>query len=141
MILSTIVAAALSVTQAGYVWTLYEDGASVTLAHEQPDTAALATTLECTAGSGAAKLSVYEAPARAEFVTIRSGQASTAAQSAPLAGAPDALSASIRTDHPVFAAFAASGELSMTAGEAVLTVKVAPGDLDKLRRFSQLCTG
>ena len=141
MITSTVIAAALVLGQTGYVWTLYENDPAVTLAHEQPDTAALKTTLECDRGSGAAKLSIYGATAIPAFVTVRSGQASAAAESGALAGAPDALTTTIRTDHPVFSAFAASGALTVVAGASDLTVKVGQADLAKLRRFTQLCSG
>ena len=141
MMLTTVIAAALALSQAGYVWTLYENDPGVTLAHEQADTGDLKTTLECARGSGAAKLAIFGAASRPEFVTVRSGQASAAAESAALAGAPDALTTTIRTDHPVFAAFAATGDLTVAAGQASLSVKVTEADLGKLRRFAQLCTG
>ncbi len=133
--------AVLALGQSGFVWSLYEEGASVTLAHEAPDTGALSTTMECRRGTGAARVSVYGVGSHAEFVTFRAGQASAVAEAGPTPGSPDARSATVRTDHPVFTAFSASGVMTVVAGAQSLTVVVPSGDLAKVRRFAQLCSG
>ena len=49
--------------------------------------------------------------------------------------------AAVRADHPVFAAFLASGRLTLTLGDQSQTVEIDRANLSKLRRFAELCTG
>lgn len=51
------------------------------------------------------------------------------------------LETALRADHPVFAAFLASGRLTLAIGDQTSVVSLERGDLPKLRRFAELCTG
>jgi hypothetical protein len=126
-----LLAAALtgqSPEQARWTWTLYDsdDGGRVVLANEIPDTPSLRATLECEPGSGAIMVSVFDREgAGPGYVSIRSGQASTASQG-ELAedGGATRLTASMRMDHPVFAAFLETRLLTLHQGENHWTVRL-----------------
>lgn len=119
-----------------WTWSLYE-GDTVVLAQEVPDTARLSVTFECLPGSSVARLTLYEGrggvpgPAR-----ITAGEAAAPVE---LGARPRALT--LRTDHPVFAAFAARGRMTVTAGDAGTVIGVDMPHIDKLRRFVALCSG
>ena len=51
------------------------------------------------------------------------------------------LKLALRTDHPVFAAFAADGRLTAAVGAQRRAVEVPRPHLAKLRRFTELCSG
>ncbi|WP_082572579.1 hypothetical protein [Brevundimonas sp. Root1423] len=121
-----------------WTWTLYPDAAPVVLANEVPDTANLRATLECDPGSSVARLTLYGIP-RTGMARITAGDAVAMAEAAPARG--DATRLTLRTDHPVFAAFAASGEMNVLVGDHRRPVEVPAGHLAKLRRFSELCSG
>lgn len=122
-----------------WTWTLYEEGGAMVLANEVPDTPQLRATLECEPGSGAARLSLYGGSPAAGFGAASSGEASTAVQAG--VSRTGALTAMLRTDHPVFASFAASGELTLAVGDQRRRVWVEAPHLPKLRSFAARCGG
>lgn len=122
-----------------WTWALYE-GDSITLANEIPDTPRLRATFECDPGSSVAKMTLYGgAPSANGIAQVSAGQSN--ATVAVSVGARGAGVLTVRTDHPVFAAFTASGQLSVRASETGVTVVVEPDHLAKLRRFAELCAG
>jgi hypothetical protein len=119
-----------------WTWTLYDDDPLV-LANEVPDTARLRSTFECEPGSSVVRLSLYpSAPARG-FARVTAGSASTTAPVEPARG--EGLRLVLRSDHPVFAAFAADGHLGVMIGDAHRDIEVQRVHLAKLRRFAELC--
>lgn len=121
-----------------WTWTLYEDEARVALANEVPDTANLRFTLECDPASGVARVTFYGRAAQAGMARVTAGQASAITESTAERGT---LKLALRTDHPVFAAFAADGRLATAVGEQRRAVEVPRPHLAKLRRFAELCSG
>ena len=132
-----------SVQSVAWTWTLYEGEGPVVLANEVPDTPQLRTTFECTPGSGVARVSVYGGTLNAGFASVTSGSGASAAQaqSQAEAGRGGKLSLAVRTDHPVFSQFVATGDLSVAVGSQHQTIAVATEHLAKLRRFADLCSG
>lgn len=131
--------------QARWTWTLYDpgDGGRVVLANEIPDTPSLRATLECDPGDGAVLVSVFGRDgADAGYVSIRSGQASTASQG-ELADEGDVtrLTASMRMEHPVFAAFLETRTLTLHQGENRWTVRVGARHSILLTDFAAACGG
>lgn len=142
MILAIIAAAGALVLQGprdGWTWTLYEDAGNLVLANEIPDTEHLRVTLECDAGSGAATVRMYGFGPAAGYAQLRAGQATAQSQSDP--DADGSLGVGMRIDHPVFAAFSASGRLDVSSGGRAGIVTVNRANLAKLRRFGELCAG
>lgn len=134
---------ALLATQAtppdpAWTWTLYADEARVALANEVPDSPSLRFTLECDPASGVARAAFYGGAAEAGMARVTAGEASAITESATERGA---LKLTLRTDHPVFAAFAAQGRLTAAVGEQRRDVEVPRPHLAKLRRFAELCSG
>lgn len=141
--MKTILAAiaALSIqTAPAWTWTLYE-GPTITLANEVPDTSRLRATFECAPHSNIARLTLYGgAPAANGFAQVTAGASSATVEVAD--GPRNADVVTVRTDHPVFAAFTAEGRLTVRAArETGVTVVVEPDHLAKLRRFAELCAG
>jgi len=134
-------ALALQTTPAAsaWTWTLYADDAPVVLANEVPDTPNLRTTMECDPGSSVARLTLYQAEGLAGMGRIASGEARAVTQVET--GRGGAFRLALRTDHPVFTAFAGSGALTVSVGEARQTVEIPAAHLAKLRRFVELCSG
>ena len=124
--------------EAAWTWTLYADEARVALANEVPDTPNLRFTLECDPASGVARVAFYGGAAQAGMARVTAGEASAVAESTVERGT---LKLALRTDHPVFAAFAADGRMTVAVGERGRTVEVPRPHLAKLRRFTELCTG
>jgi hypothetical protein len=124
---------------AAWTWTLYADDAPVVLANEVPDTPNLRTTMECDPGSSVARLTLYQGDGLAGMGRITSGEARAVTQVETARGGASRLA--LRTDHPVFAAFASSGALTVSVGEARQTVEIPAAHLAKLRRFVELCSG
>lgn len=124
-------------TEAAWTWTLYEDS-HVVLANEVPDTANLRTTLECEAGESVAHLTLYGGGAPG-MARLSAGDATAVAEAE--AGRGGSLKLAMRTDHPAFAAFAASGRLNVALGDQRQAVEVQTAHLAKLRRFAELCSG
>ncbi|WP_087141028.1 hypothetical protein [Brevundimonas diminuta] len=122
----------------GWTWTLYSGDGPLVLANEIPDTPRLRTTLECAPGSSVVRLAFHDAPGADGFAVIRSGAASTEVEARARRGR---LEAALRADHPVFAAFLASGRLTLALGDQAETVEIDRANLSKLRRFAELCTG
>lgn len=122
-----------------WTWALYE-GDTLTLANEIPDTPRLRATFECDPGSSVAKLTLYGgAPSVNGMAQVSAGQST--ATVAVSNGARGSGVLTVRTDHPVFAAFTAGGQMNVRASDAGVTVVVEPDHLAKLRRFAELCAG
>lgn len=102
--------------QAGWTWTLYEGRTSLALANEIPDTDSLAAVLECTPGSGQARVSIFPSGKR----------------TSPVVG-------QYKTTDAVFVAFVASGKLSLKTEAGSGEIAMDAPHLPKLARFSQLC--
>jgi len=119
-----------------WTWTLYDDDPLV-LANEVPDTARLRSTFECEPGSSVVRLSLYPAVPGNGFARVTAGSAATTAAFEPASG--DGLRLILRSDHPVFAAFAADGHLGVMIGEERRDIEVQRTHLAKLRRFTELC--
>lgn len=133
-----------STTQAtAWTWTLYEGEGPLVLANEVPDTPQLKTTLECAAGSGVARVSIYGGSLSAGFASVSAGSGTLAAQAQSQAevGRDGKVSLAVRTDHPVFGQFVATGDIAFAVGGQRQTVTVEPAHLAKLRRFADLCSG
>jgi hypothetical protein len=131
---------AVTITQAPtWTWTLYEDSGPVVLANERPDTPDLRSTLECGRGAGLARVSMYGSGLAPGFANVTSGDAAATVEA--VSGDNGAVVAPLRTDHPVFARFAATGTLSVAIGDKRQSIEMAPSDLAKLRRFADLCSG
>lgn len=131
--------AAPAVPPVAWVWTLYEGEDDIVLAREAPDTPHLHTTLECAPGTGAARLDLYGVPGPGGFGEARAGGVTLAIEARPARGGR--LETGLRADHPVFAAFVAGGELTLSVAGRDHRVSVGRRDLAKLRRFSELCGG
>lgn len=122
----------------GWTWTLYSGDGPLVLANEIPDTPRLRTTLECAPGSSVVRLAFHDAPGADGFAVIRSGAASAEVEAR---ARRERLEATLRADHPVFAAFLASGRLTLSLGDQTKAVEIDRANLSKLRRFAELCTG
>lgn len=122
----------------GWTWTLYSGDGPLVLANEIPDTPRLRTTLECAPGSSVVRLAFHDAPGADGFAVIRSGGASAEVEARARRGR---LEATLRADHPVFAAFLASGRLTLALGDQATAIEIDRANLSKLRRFAELCTG
>lgn len=133
-----LMATQTSPPESAWTWTLYADEARVALANEVPDTPSLRFTLECDPASGVARVAFYGGPAEAGMARVAAGDASAVTESTAERGA---LKLTLRTDHPVFAAFAADGRLTATVGAQRRMVEVPRPHLAKLRRFTELCSG
>lgn len=131
--------AALLQSSSGWTWTLYEGEGPIVLANEIPDTPQLRATLQCEPGSSAVEVSVLLPDAQPGFARLSAGDAT--ATSEARAQREGRLGVALRTDHPLFAAFAATGDMTLAVGEATTRVIVPPQHLPKLRRFSDLCSG
>lgn len=132
----------IAAAQPAWTWTLYQDDGAVVLANEAPDTPNLRATLQCEARSGVVEVTVYDEqarPASSGFARLNAGSASTAGQAR--LGRNGRLDVTVRTDHPVFAAFVASGELEIRTGGRLDRVSIARPHLAKLRRLADLCAG
>jgi hypothetical protein len=136
--IALFVAAALAV-QPGWTWTLYADAEPVVLAHEIPDTARLNVTLECDRGASVARLTLYGGSPLVGMARVAAGEASAVAEAAtPRTGV---MRLALRTDHPVFAAFAVDGRIAIIIGDQRRLIEVPAAHLAKLRRFAELCSG
>lgn len=144
-----MIVTALAAVQPGaaerWTWTLYDpaDGSPVVLANEVPDTARLRATLECEPGSGATRVSVFATDGAADgFVSLRSGDARAASQgeTAEEAGVRR-LTAALRLEHPVFAAFLESGQMTLVQGENRWPVRVPAAYRSLITDFAVACDG
>ena len=123
---------------AAWTWTLYTDEARLALANEVPDTPNLRFTLECDPRSGVARVTLYGGQAETAMARVTAGDAAAVTEATAERGG---LKMALRTDHPVFAAFAADGRLAVAVGAQRRTVEVPRPHLAKLRRFAELCSG
>lgn len=131
--------AAAAAPQPAWTWTLYDTANPVVFANEIPDTPQLKATLECDAGSGLVRVSLYGSSLGAGVATLASGEVAAAAQ---VDQDRDRSAATVlRTDHPVFARFTSTGQLHVTVAEQTVTVDVGAPYRVKLRRFADLCGG
>ena len=126
-------------SESAWTWTLYSDAEPVVLAHEVPDTADLRTTLECDPGTSVARLTLYGGPALTGMARVTAGESSAVAEAA--AARAGATRLALRTDHPVFAAFAVDGRMAIVIGGERRPVDIPAAHLAKLRRFAELCSG
>jgi hypothetical protein len=110
----------------------------VALANEVPDTPSLRFTLECDPASGVARVAFYGGAAETGMARVTAGEASAVTEST---GERGALKLALRTNHPVFAAFASEGRMAAVVGEQRRAVEVPRPHLAKLRRFAELCSG
>lgn len=131
--------ATASVPEAAWTWTLYADAAPVVLANEVPDTPNLRSTLECEPGSSVARLTLYQTSGLSGMIRLSAGDSTAMTESE--AGRAGSIKLALRTDHPVFAAFAAQGSLALTAGNSHSNLEIPQAHLAKLRRFAELCSG
>lgn len=122
-----------------WTWSLYETGGPLVLANEIPDTPQLRSTLECSPGSGIARVSIFGPPIGPGFVRVTAGEATATTQAD--ASKRDQTQVTLRTDHPVFTQFVATGGLNLVAGEQSRAIAVERGHRSKLRRFAGLCGG
>lgn len=141
MVLTAALAAlAIQSGEPAWTWSLYQDEGPVVLANDVPDTARLRATLECEPGTGAARVTTYgPGVAPVGMATLKSGSATAAAEGRT--GSGGRLSAMVRVEHPVFAAFVESGRLTLTVGSTDRLIEVQAEHLAKLRRFAELCGG
>lgn len=130
---------AAPVPESAWTWTLYADATPVVLANEVPDTPNLRSTLECQPGLSVARLTLYQAAGLTGMTRLSAGESTAMTESE--AGRAGSVKLALRTDHPVFAAFARKGSLSMTAGDTRRTLEIPQAHLAKLRRFAELCSG
>ena len=137
--LNLIAAFALGLQSVGWTWTLYDTAPTIVLANELPDTPDLRTTLECEAGAGVVKISVFNASLPEGMATVSSGGQTAA--SALTAGRDHSSSVMVPADYPVFASFLASGRLGLRVADQSASVEMGSSDLAKLRRFADLCGG
>ena len=122
--------------ESAWTWTLYTDEARVALANEAPDTPSLRFTLECEPASGVARVAFYGGVAETGMARVTAGEASAVTESTAERGA---LKLALRTDHPVFAAFAADGRLAATVGEQRRAGAVPRPPLANSGRDTDLC--
>lgn len=122
-----------------WIWSLYENGGSVVLANEVPDTTRLKATLECTPGQDTASLSLYGSAAQAGFARLSASGATGTAEVRAARGGK--LETALRLDHPVFMTFIARGALSIASGEGQTDLSAGPAFLPVLRQFAQRCGG
>lgn len=130
--------ATVAALQGGWTWTLYEGAGPLVLAHEIPDTPQLKATLECTPGTGVARIDLYGPAEGSGMATLASGTASATAESE---AEGDHRSIALRTDHPVFGQFVITGALDVAVAGRHQALAVETAHLSKLRRFAELCGG
>jgi hypothetical protein len=125
--------------EAAWTWTLYADAQPVVLANEILDTASLRTTLECDRGTNIVRLTLYGGAPLTGMARVTAGDASAVAEASTTRTRSARLA--LRSDHPVFAAFAADGRMAIAVGDRHRPVEVPVAHLAKLRRFTELCAG
>lgn len=134
----SVVLALVAALQGGWTWTLYEGAGPLILANEIPDTPQLRAVLECTPGTGVARLDLYGPAGASGMATIASGAASATTESQV---SRDHRSVALRTDHPVFGQFVITGALDVAVAGRHQALAIEAGHLAKLRRFAELCGG
>ena len=122
-----------------WTWALYETEGPLVLANEVPDTPQLRSTLECDAGSGVARLSIFGSPMGTGFVRLTAGDATATTEAD--GSRRGKTQVTLRTDHPVFAQFVASGAINLAMADQTRAITVERPHRAKLRRFAGLCGG
>lgn len=122
-LIAAVTLAGLAQPAGAWVWSYYDGDGSVVLAREIPDTSHLSAVLECTPGSGVARLTVYGPQERPAFVNVSVGDVS--ADMARVDG--DGLAVRLRLDHPALQAFGSGQALTVTAGDGAVSL-VAPAE-------------
>jgi hypothetical protein len=127
-----------------WTWTLYEGDGPMVFANERPDTPDLKATLQCAPGSSVVDVTVYDlddrrSPPQSSFARLTSGAVSATSEVRVDRGGR--VKITLRTDHPLFAAFVGSGDMTVLTGDHALAVKVERPHLAKLRRFADRCAG
>jgi hypothetical protein len=138
LIVLTLMAA---LAAAPVTWTLYERAGSLSFAHETPDSDVLDAVLECKTASGGVSVSFYGADrptAGAGSAKVSAGAASAVVTLEGGSGLSPHTRLMLRTDHPVFQAFAGSGALSVEAGGKVKTVSI---DAERRADFAKFVKG
>jgi hypothetical protein len=115
--LASVLSPTAALARPGWTWTLYEGRASLALANEVPDTSHLAAVIECTPGSGQAKVSVFPAGGSRTTPVV----------------------ARYRTTDAAFVAFVRSGKLSLKTDAGTGEIAMDAVHRAKLWRFSRLC--
>lgn len=141
MIIAALVSLALQNGSPANLWTwaLYETDGPLVLANEVPDTPQLHSTLECEAGSGVARLSIFGPPMGTGFVQVTAGDATATTETD--ASRRERTQVTLRTDHPVFTQFVASGAINLAIANRTRAISVDRQHRAKLRRFAGLCGG
>lgn len=122
-----------------WTWALYENDGPLVLANEIPDTPQLRSTLECDAGTGLARVSIFGTPMGSGIVRVSAGNATAATETD--GSRRDKTQITLRTDHPVFTQFVAGAALNLVLADQTRTITVERGHRGKLRRFAGLCGG
>lgn len=133
--LAALMMTALAQPGEGWVWTFYDNDGSAVLAREVPDTERLSAVLECTPGSGVARLTVYGPQGRPGFVNVAAGEVSADAERVEA----DGLAVRLRLDHPVMQAFGRGETLTVSAGEE--TASAPAPDAGAFGQFRIACGG
>ena len=133
--LAAIALAALVQSGEGWVWTFYDNDGSAVLAREVPDTERLSAVLECTPGSGVARVTVYGPRGRPGFVSVSAGEVTADAERVEA----DGLAVRLRLDHPVIQAFGRGETLTLSAGDESASAP-AP-EAQSFNRFRTACGG
>ena len=115
--LASTLSPTLAFARPGWTWTLYEDRASLALANEIPDTRNLAAVLECTPGSGQARISIFPAGGSRTTPVV----------------------ARFQTTDAAFVAFVRSGKLSLKTEAGTGDIAMDAVHRAKLWRFARLC--
>lgn len=118
-------------------WALY-DGETLVLAEEDAASSRLRHTLECRAGSGLARLTLFEFGAASGFARFAAGGAQGAVESRSSGGD---VSLTLRIDHPAFVAFARDGAMTIAVAGRERRVEVGRSHLSRLRSFAEQCAG
>lgn len=141
LLIAALLGAAIQNGSAANLWTwaLYEDDGPLVLANEIPDTPQLRSTLECEPGSGVARVSIFGSPMGAGFIRVTAGAATATTETD--GARRDKTQVTLRTDHPVFTQFVASGALSLVMADQSRAITVERSHRAKLRRFAGLCGG
>lgn len=138
-LVAAVLAAQNAPPESAWTWALYADAAPVVLANEVTDTPNLRATLECDPGSSVARVTLYGGAALVGMARVTAGEAAAVAEAGAARGGGVRLA--LRTDHPVFAAFAVDGRMVVVVGDQRRPLEVPAAHLAKLRRFAELCSG
>lgn len=139
LLVAALAGLAVQAAEPNWTWSLYDTEGPVVLANDVPDTARLRATLECRRGSGVVRAAAYVVVASYGLGSLKAGSATAATEIEQ--GRRGEMAATLRTDHPVFAAFVQSGRLTLAVGSNERDIEVPSAHIAKLRRFAELCGG